>query len=176
MQNFSTAENVKPFNIVCVNVRSSNKNFNSLLGILQSANVEYDILIVTETWENENSQNLYSIPDFDSVSLHRPLGKLGGGIKIYYRDTLDVVKYEKLSGLFDTHESLFVKVNASNCLSLLIGSFYRPPHKSMRSFINYMEDNVLCDPVVVNCKCLLTGDFNINIDESVDLPNINRVY
>lgn len=173
MRTISTNHKLGTIKIVCCNVRSCNSNFNNLISELQSLNFNYDILVLTETWLNSNMENLFKIPNYDCISVNRPDCKKGGGIRVYFKDTMEVEKCDTISGIFDSHEALFLKFSVKDCITFILGSFYRPPNKSVRSFISYMENTLLTDTQIISNKCIFAGDFNININEGAILNNIN---
>ena len=104
---------------------------------------------------------LFEIPGYDNISLHRNRNE--GGIRIYYDNRLTVDICEQFSGIFDTHESLFLKISLKNKINLIIGSFYRPPSKSIYDFIDYLNEVLLIHEIILSEKCLLVGDFNLDL-------------
>ncbi len=78
---------------------------------LQECNIDYNVLVLTETWLNENSESLFEIPGFQNISINRNENRRGGGIRVYILNCLVASKIEKLTGIFDTHEALFMKIS-----------------------------------------------------------------
>ena len=154
-------------NVISANVNSISKNLTGLLTDLQAHKINFDLLVLTETKLTDDINNLYDIPYYDYISLHR--SRRGGGIRIYYRTTLCVNVCDTLTGNFETHDALFVRLSLKS-FSLIIGGIYRSPRLSINAFNEYVEDNLLADPIVVNAKCLLLGDFNLNIDSNYVWP------
>lgn len=160
--------------IVNVNIRSCSKNLDSLLALLLQKKVDFDILVLTETHLTDDTDPLYDIDGYHHVSLHRT--RWGGGLKLYAKDYLNINVIDNLTGLYASHESLFVKITFDNISSIHIGCIYRPPNKSIRSFNDYLENILFTNPTVLHGKIIVMGDFNINIDSQSPLPQINNDF
>ncbi len=96
--------------ILHVNIRSLPPNFNEFLSFIRRQEIRCNIIVFTKTWLTDADEQLYRIPDYCHLSINR-LNRKGGGIIIYYLADLTVNKCQKMSGTFNTHESLFVKVS-----------------------------------------------------------------
>ena len=155
--------------IVSVNINGCESHLESLLGSLQMLEISFDILILTEIKLSIETTKFYSIPNYNHISVLRNCH--GGGIRLYYRDNMNIVEIPKFSNVTDTHESLFVKVSSTELGNYIIGCFYRPPGKSLCNFNRFLDEVLFNDQEIVGAKCLFFGDFNINID-----PNITHNY
>ena len=60
--------------------------------------------------------------------------------------------------------------------NLYVGCIYRPPRCSVAEFNNYLENELFCDRNLVTSRCILLGDFNINIDTSKYHDHQTRNY
>ena len=173
-------DNLGILTLVTVNVRSCNKNLDSLLAVLLTKlKLDVDILILTETWINDYNKQLYMIDGYNCIQINRPVGKKGGGICVYYKDYLDVTQYDNLTGILNTHEALFVKVALPKSITFMLGCIYRPPNKSISSFNAYLEDVLFMDETLLKSKTMLVGDFNINANNEVLLnrmQNANKMF
>ena len=138
--------NPKFFTIVHSNVNSVNRNLDSLLSNLVCKNFDFDILCLTETKLSELSDQLFEVQGFKHYSVHR--NSHGGGIRVYYRSHLHVTLCPELTGLFDSHESLFVRVNLVHSV-YMIGAFYRPPSSSAARFNEYLEHDLLTSRYII---------------------------
>ena len=161
------------FTIYHTNIRSCVQNFKYLLSYLNSLSFRYDIIILTETWLTDDFNDLFNIPGYNEVSLHR--NRNGGGIRVYYYQTITADVCEQFTGIFSTHESLFLKISLKHKLSLIVGCFYRPPSKSVFNFIEYLNELVFVNQTLLKEKCVLIGDFNIDLLQ-LDNRNSHRVF
>lgn len=149
------------FKIFHANVRSLCKNFDNLLAHLQNVSHHYDIIVLTETWLNENSEQLFKIPGYESISLNRT-GR-GGGIRVYAMEGLITQCCTEFTAIFDTHESLFLRITLKNAFSFVLGCLYRPPSYSIPQFCEFLHNEILSNRLVLNSNCIFIGDFNIDL-------------
>ena len=113
-----------------------------LLSGLYCDSFNFDILCLTETKLSELSDSLFEIPCFEYLSVNR--NSHGGGIRVYYRSFMKVALCPDFTGIFDSHEALFLRINLRGSVYLL-GTFYRPPSSSAALFNEYLEHELLTD-------------------------------
>ena len=72
-----------------LNIRSLQKNFDSLFNLLMTLKFEFKVICITETWCSDNSMNhnLFKIPQYNSIHQVRRTGK-GGGIAVFLHESL----------------------------------------------------------------------------------------
>jgi hypothetical protein len=150
------------FNVLHINIRSCSQNFNQFLCYLLGLDIKYDIVVISETWIISENENLFNIPGYMFCSQNRDIGR-GGGLRIYFLSNLVCNKIDELSIVSETHESLFVKITEINRFTYIIGAFYRPPRCKVTSFNNYIENILYTNEEILSSKCILLGDFNINL-------------
>ena len=135
-----------------------------------------DMLAITETWlkgDDRDSRVLAdlanSLLDFDVHHVPRANGTAGGGICIIIRKGFEVI-INKCSD-FTSFEHMDLTVNsASKSLRLVV--IYRPPPSKKNNttasmFLN--EFSTLIERLsVIATSILLTGDFNIHVDDTND--------
>ena len=68
--------------ILHVNIRSLNKNLDSLLTLLQSLKYKFSILAICETWQTNSNIDIFQIPGYVKVSLPC-LSGVGGGVALF---------------------------------------------------------------------------------------------
>ena len=149
------------FTLVHANVNSLSMKLDTLLATLDSKNFKFDILSLTETKLSELSDQLNDVPGYNYFSVNR--NSHGGGIRVYYRSHLKVTLCPEFTGIFASHEALFVKVNLSGVV-YIVGTFYRPPSSSAVAFNEYLEHELLTNGSIIDRKIIFTGDFNFNLD------------
>ena len=122
-------------NCLHINVRSLIKNKSALLSLLdnlQSQNMFVDVLLVCETFLTDLNESLSDLPGYNSYHMKRN-NHSGGGVSIFVRDCLSVVKIvptEFNECSFETI-SLIVRVGK---LSYLVSELYRPPSGNLNNF------------------------------------------
>ena len=114
-------------------------------------------LVITETWLNIEKDYALELGGYKSVSIYR--NRLGGGIKIYFLDYINVSVIDILP-LSETCETLFLKAIVPGFGKLTLGGIYRPPNKSVPNFLLHMSD-ILSS--LSNTRSVICGDFNLDI-------------
>ena len=103
---------------ITANLRSMSHKFGGFLGCLEKMKNKPTFITVTETWLNSNNDFMLEIPGYKSNSLYRRTGS-GGGIKVYFRETISVeVIYDYTWDLGYT-ESLFCALTCRVLVSYL---------------------------------------------------------
>ena len=142
-----------------VNIRSLTGKFNELLAFLKVANFSFTFIVLTEVWLDSNFDNhQFFIPGYKFVFCLRE-GRIGGGIIIYYKETLNVTTINEKTGIFSTHESLCIKFKLNN-KTFHIWAVYRPPSCSTTDFLMYMENNL---KFLRGKNCFFMGDINLDV-------------
>ena len=150
-----------------VNARSYIGKYGELVSYLSALSEKFSFVTITETWLNEANDKSLEIDGYKSLSVYRT-DRMGGGIKFYYLDFIDIKVIEEFTGMNQSSESLVVRARIPGIGNAVIGSFYRPPDKPVNLFIDYLT-NILDE--TCQSKTILLGDFNINVNKNE--PNIN---
>ena len=77
------------FSMLHLNIRTLQKNFDSLFSLLMTLKFEFKVICITETWCSDNStnHNLFKLPQYKSIHQVRRTGK-GGGIAVFIHESL----------------------------------------------------------------------------------------
>ena len=167
------------FSILNLNIRSLSKNFNMLLALLKLSRIRYSIIVISETWLHDVDNSLFNIPDYNHISLNRCNSMKGGGLRIYYHHSIKFIQIDsRLTGVHDSHECLSCEFSLINKTKLHIVAIYRPPNKSLRSFMNEIKSRkVNHNDIQSNNIKIIAGDMNIAYDSDVTkLPRIQQEY
>lgn len=150
------------------NIRSLRCNFTKLEALL-SFDVQPDFIALTETWLDANIDHCFHLTNFNQYSLYR--NSHGGGISIFFRSNFNVKFLDTLSFVLDEAEilSLFI---VTPSISFYLICVYRPPSFSITDFNDILSTRIL--QTIGNSKCVLCGDFNINLLNPHNLPTINN--
>ena len=146
------------FSVLTINVRGLRGRFPELLSYLSELKKEFTFIILTEVWLDENLNIGFQIPNYNSVCCLR--NNRGGGIVAYYKDSLHIDVVDDKTGIFESHEALLLNCHVPNYGEIYLWSFYRPPSRPKRLFIDYLEHNL---SYVLDKKIIMTGDFNIDL-------------
>ncbi|KAJ8714534.1 hypothetical protein PYW07_002759 [Mythimna separata] len=148
----------KSISLLCQNIRSINKNFDSLTTLLERSRTYWDLIILTECWLY-NSPPLPSMQEYTSVATNQHRSQ-NEGVVIFFRSHLQASVSEPL-------------VQDANCLLLKLNNdtvviaIYRSP--AVRNVATFLDSlNELLKSVSYYKNIILTGDININIHETSD--------
>ena len=86
------------FSMLHLNIRSLQKNFDSLFNLLMTLKFEFKVIYITETWcsDNSMSHNLFKLPQYKSIHQVRRTGK-GGGIAVFLHESFSIVNQQEIS-------------------------------------------------------------------------------
>lgn len=152
-----------------LNIRSCRSNFANLQLFLQTLLIPFTIIILSETWLSEDSDFLFEIDGYKSISLNR--NNHGGGIKLYVLEAFEIVLLNHFSFIGDLYECLTCELEISS-KKFTVCSVYRPPQSNIFRFIDKFNSEVL-SRLSNKSKTIIVGDFNINLLNPLSLSSIN---
>ena len=154
----SLNSNCDNFTLCHANVRSLRGKFHEFRNFLKYLNSNLTIVALTETHLSKNIDVNLHLKYYNSHNVYR--NEYGGGIKVYIRNNVNATVLCNLSGVFDSYESLFLKIELDN-KSVYVGTIYRPPGRSIGEFNVHIR--ALLDKFQANDNLVIMGDFNICI-------------
>ena len=167
-------QNHSDFSLIHVNIRSLSKNGDSLVSLLNSLTVTFDVICLTETWD-QNSTVLNSyFPEYQGFHCSRPVGERGGGVSIFIRSTRNAEISKIISRLNENIEFVFLDLYI-NKQNFKIGCIYRPPVNNHDGFIVEIE-NLLCSVCPNNQNIFLCGDFNYCLFKCTTDHAVSKFY
>ena len=91
------------------------------------------------------------------------VNRIGGGIAVYLRDSLSVIRRFDLESYFPGECNL-LEIMLPKTKSILLGTFYRPPSQAdfMDHFVEVLD--AMCSE---NKELIITGDFNCNLRSKI---------
>ena len=122
--------------------------------------VQYDVIILTETFLTDATNFTYEIEGYQSFSSFKTNRR--GGVKVFCRNYMNPVQVDILFVNCELYESLFISLYLANGKKLLVGGVYRSPSGSKVDFNNHYENNVL-NKLSPGVDCVIGGDFNFNL-------------
>ena len=152
------------FSVSHLNTRSLQHNFTALNTYVNSLDVQFTVIGVTETWNTDSNFNLFNLQSYNFVEKHRSQ-RIGGGIGLYIRENLEYSERNDLNVFNDIVECLFIEVTIIfNNLpkNIVIGVVYRPPGQDINQFIELFHD-ILHKIKTERKSCYLMGDWNLNL-------------
>lgn len=146
----------RQFNIISQNIRSVNKNLDSLLIYLTRFKTYFDILVLSECWCDASSIP----PIIDGYNMHftKKSYNQNDGVIMYIKADIDATVTE-------------IDLENSNCLAARIGNttvlgIYRPHcFENPQTFIDSLDRNLT---TIRSRNVVLTGDINIDLLQTND--------
>ena len=127
-----------------INSCSLNKNFEELQKLLQSTNIQFDIIAITETRITKNTSVTQNIELSNYSFEHTPTESSTGGTLLYianhfsYKPRSDLNIYKKFE-----LESTFVEIIYPKESNIIVGIIYRHPKIDVTEFDNIYK---ICYP------------------------------
>ena len=156
--NFSETSNLS---ILRINIRSLQKHINNLQEFLSNSSFFPDIIAITETRIKDQPAINIDIPGykfFFVISFNN-----AGGVGVYINDTLNCRVLNRFLVDLPSCENIWLNVIMKNCKSYIVGVLYRHPFSTdVANFIDQLNQT-LQDITSAGNKCVILGDFNIDI-------------
>ena len=95
--------------ILHINARSMLGKLGQIDVLLKAILDGFDILAVSETWESTFNEQLINIPGYTKISSIRPHGKIGGGVAMFVKQTLNISQHISFS--VTSFGSLFIEIS-----------------------------------------------------------------
>ena len=153
--------NSSNFSIFHLNIRSVISHFRELLGYLDTLDIMFKVIGLSETAINETSIS-YDIPSYNCEIDIRSARK-GGGVSLYILDTLQYKLRNDLQ-LGGEVNSVFIeifKTSSNTKRNIVCGCVYRPPSMSLVKF-NELLSHMFGKLHSENKYIYIMGDFNVN--------------
>lgn len=102
-------ENDNTYKIIKVNTRSKSANGTYFVAYLETLDLKFNIMCLTETWGNEGQKVIYKFPNYNSFHFSRPL-RDGGGVLLLVGQELNASEIRNTSHNSNVLECMFVEV------------------------------------------------------------------
>lgn len=146
--------------IIHFNARSLNANASKIEQFLLTCKTNFDVITITETWENEQNKRANFLNGYSCFQTNREASR-GGGVSIFIKESLCSQLNESLSfGIENLCEIVTVQINSSSGEKTLISCVYRKPDGSINEFCAKI-DNLI--QALKNKNAYVCGDFNIDL-------------
>ena len=144
--------------VININIRSLDRNFSDLLGLLYSLDHPIDVITITEIGKKNVLNRINMLRDKYDCEHVLPKTKKYGGACIFVRKNINYHVREDLSVVSDDVEDVWLEAEV-NDQKLVIGSVYRHPGTSLNAFVASLEKTL---QKIDNecCNSLVCGDFN----------------
>ena len=124
------------------------------------------LLVLTETWNTVNSEQLCRLDGFTGVHVFRDRvvqsGGVGGGVSVFYDSNLVGDKADEISICDHTIEICCCRIYFEDTYILVLG-IYRPHTDTIPNFLSRLENILNHDIAKNSALILIAGDININM-------------
>ena len=169
----NTVTNCMPgtFSMMMYNIRSCRKNFGTFLTFLCNLKVKLSFIVLVETWLIADTDHAFHIDGYKQVNIYRD--NLGGGIKFFYNELLDVEIIDRLTFVNNVMEVLTLYLIGSN-FRYVICCIYRSTRADP-----FLFDELFFEQVVsgfpADSKIIITGDINLNLFNPLKLTYVDSL-
>ena len=171
----------KGFKLIHLNIRSLINKYEQLK--LELANISVDIFSISETRLAAGvSTDIIQIPGYNIIRYDRNhidydtgLPKRGGGLAIYYADTLccDSIKWAHLNVSCPDIEVQIVEFVRYKARNIIFVNIYRPPNGNVQKMVDGLTNIITVIPRIYRKDIVFMGDFNIDIVSKT--PDSNKL-
>ena len=153
-----------------LNTCSLSKNFEDLEYLLDSTNLNFDVIAISETRITKNKAQINHIDLTNYSYEHCPTESSAGGTLLYIRNHL-LYKTRNDLNIYKSAEleSTFIEIINHKKLNILVGCIYRHPVMDLNEINDYYRNELLHKLSSENKSVILFGDFN------VDLMKYNKI-
>ena len=123
-----------------LNIRSLQKNFDSLLNLLMTLKFEFKVICITEAWCSDSSMNhnLFELPQNKSIHQAKRAGKVGG-IAVFLHESLTFNIRHDLSISNANIDAQCVEIINKKSKYILINTQYRQTAGNFNEFEAYLN-------------------------------------
>ena len=164
-------DNNEKISILNLNIQSLNSKFaqfQAFVNYLEQKDCHLDIICLQESWlKDDDDPVIFQINGYKIVSKNlNPNCSSHGGLLIYMKNTLDLIRYEKIDNC-KTFEALVLYLKTSENRKYALVNLYKPPSNQERTIDNFLLEYfpIISKLQSENKDIIITGDFNINLLE-----------
>ena len=156
--------NTDRFSIFHTNLRSSKHNINQLLCYLNSIDMDFTIIGLSETWGKSIHIDMQNIPGYKHYYCIRGKNRNSGGTSLYVKSTIPFKRRSDLEFKKSIFESSVIEIDKHvfhNRHNIIVGIFHRSRNSTLSIFNDSLEK--LFNVIQKEKKyAYIMGDFNVN--------------
>ena len=140
----SKFKNEYSLSMLHTNIRSSSRNICHFKSYLQTLNVNFSIIDISENWGTVENIDVQTMPGYSHEYCIRSNRKRGGGVSIYVKSNLPYKVRKSLAFTGNSYESIVIEFDKhvfNSKRNVIIGIFYRSPNSSLKLFHEKMGEN-----------------------------------
>lgn len=161
----SITHNEANLNLIHLNIRSLNKNFDELMVLLQCFESNYDLIVLSETW-NLLDINNFNINSYQMFYNDSRINKNDGCI-VYAKSDLN-----PSFSLIEIAEYKFIRITAvKNNTTIGLLTYYRPPSLNVQNFLTSLPLVFMNKAYSKQNMEIFCGDINIDLLKANEVSN-----
>ena len=158
------------FSLMHLNIGSLDKNWTSLMGLLKTLEVDFDIIALSEIGRKNIENREAQLKKYGYNMIYDKQTLIRGGTAIIYKSNFDISEREDLKIIHENNEThventwLEVKFGNNPSDKTIVGCIYKHPGgpiKDLKNFRHKLEQNLLLTNSEKK-QCIITGDLNID--------------
>ena len=166
----STQTRRNDFRLIHLNIRSLDKNWAQLMGLLNTIDADFDVIALSETGRKNIENREAQLKHYGyKMLVHKPT-QIRGGAALIYKSDLDITEREDLKILPECKEMhienvwMEIKLGSEPSDKTIVGCIYKHLGGSINNVKNFRHkiEHNLISINKENKQCLITGDLNID--------------
>jgi hypothetical protein len=147
---------VEFLNILSMNIRSINANFNQFVCCLNGLKTDIHIIILTETWLSVDMPFIFNIPGYAVINKYSKQNKCDG-LCMYIKENLN---FNEVSLNISEANVLSADLKINNKMLKVIGVYRSPSNRNIDTFLSGLSDTI--NNIPYDISVCVAGDMNIN--------------
>lgn len=145
---------------------------------LVQQSVDYDMMLITESWLKPNKTNAFGIPGFRLVNVNRAGNRTGGGVCMYVRDSLSTSLVSSYTST--TTSAMWVALHQENQNMIIYACIYHPPglkKSACDETVDYIISTVSSlSSRFPSAQFVIHGDFNdLDVKPITDMLPLKQI-
>ena len=156
--------NLNQFSLINYNVCSFLQNGAHFETLLESINLKFKCIVISESWNTEMNIDQCKLPnynDFHTIRSGENVCTRSGGVSIFCSEDLHASKIDNVSVCTVNIETCVVRFKYLD-KNYVILAVYRPNQGNKTDFLHEL-DQIINTIDLNNCTVFVVGDFNLNL-------------
>ena len=156
--------NLNQFSLINYNVCSFHQNGAQFETLLESINLKFKCIVISESWNTEMNIDQCKLPnynDFHTIRSGENVCTRSGGVSIFCSEDLHASKIDNVSVCTVNIETCVVRFKYLD-KNYVILALYRPNQGNKTDFLHEL-DQIINTIDLNNCTVFVVGDFNLNL-------------
>lgn len=174
-----TWDQTNSLSIFHTNISSIQANTDKMIELLADLSWSFDVLALSETWNDEKTQNSFSPAPIPGYLLYDGTtgSSLKGGCGFYVKSNITTIPRKDLEFEITDYdaqtENFWIEIVNEKGSNTVVGVFYRHPSNKHDEFMKNLETKLKIIKKE-NKKTIICGDFNVNLLNFYKDKSVNK--